>query len=182
MRALPGLARSKVVFIPECNLGSEGDRLTADLCRAHAQNVYVMREDKKQCGIRMTNTLKKRMWSSFGNALIQRSVRWHPLMVTSNEEQTPKDNRQLVIDELRAYTRKLVYKKNDRYAQPTELYTGKAVGGCDDHAIAIQLVYEGRNIYEEKAAFYSKQRPICETNARSGPLAQMHGFLVPSRR
>jgi hypothetical protein len=165
VRKLRGLEGSRIVFCPESNLAFEGKRIVQDLARERALNVYCIREDKKQEGIRMTEALKKEMAISMGALLLQRKIRFHRQMVcvsngpNDRETHTPSSMRKLIIDQLNSYQRELVPSKTNIYLPPKERYSGKR-SGCDDHAIALQICWKSKERWDCNKEFYSRMKPI----------------------
>lgn len=163
LRQIAGFESARIVFCPESNLGAEGMRLTADLARVHLHNAIVLHEGKNhEEGFLTTDVTKKQMAVAFQRALLDRSVFFHPQLVTANSVQghTPVSMRRLVVDELLAYRRVLEYSQSDPDKLPREKYTGKVGGNCDDHAIAIQLLMACREVYDRKRQFYEQQPMI----------------------
>lgn len=162
VRSLPGLQTARVVFCPEANLGGEGQRLTDDLRRARLKNAYVLLEHGGEEGFITSDKTKKQMQVAFSAAMLEHRIRFHRDMVVANIRQghTPGSMRKMLIEELLNYKRQLVYKNGDPYALPGERFTGKIGGACDDHSIAIQLLYICRKVYESKWAFYRNRPPI----------------------
>lgn len=164
MRSIDGLQTAKIVFCPESNLGSEGKRIAADLGRAKIRNCFCLMEDTKgNEGVRMTDEFKKAMYLSMNALLLYRRVRWHPMMksVSDDEKYSAPRMRKLLIDELCGYQRQLVYSKNDPLAPPKERFTGK-IGGvaCDDHCIALQILYKSMEFWCSRPEFYKQLKPL----------------------
>lgn len=171
----------RIIFCPESNLANEGVRITRDLRGARPHNVHVLREDTDgKEGVRMTDALKKEMWYEMRRALNEHRVRFHPLLVVAGcgtktvqqmraDDNTPEGLRQMLIKQLKAYRRQLIYKKNDPGALPTEKFTGKIGGAADDHSIVAQLLFIAHSIYEKKRDFYQTQKAIYEEGESVAP-------------
>lgn len=113
-------------------------------------------------GVRMSAPFKKEMWMSTNALLLQKKVRFHPMMVSVSEDENmgPEAMRKLLIDELCGYQRKLDYNQSDPLQPPKERFTGKIGGSCDDHCIAFQVCYKSAEKWNAKSDFYSQLKPL----------------------
>jgi hypothetical protein len=183
VRRLRGLESSRIVFCAESNLAFEGKRIAADLARERVREVYCIREDKKDEGIRTTELLKKEMAIAMNALLLQNRLMFHRQMVcVSNdpneaEQHTPSSMRKLIIDQLDAYSRELVPNRSNTDLPNKEKYTGKR-SGADDHAskrdcnnrvsltfvwrttVALQICWMAKEKWEGNKEFYSRMRPL----------------------
>lgn len=165
VRSLPGLAGAKVIFIPESNTAFESQHYCKSIIDHQIPNVYLMDEDKKHVGLRTDNNAKKQMAVLFHHALRARIVRFHPLMVTTDNTQTSGDMKKMLIDQLANYKRKIKVRKvsgeDDGELRYTEIYSGKFGGRKDDQAVGAQINYLGYVIYTQKyEEMYRTKRPL----------------------
>lgn len=165
VRKLPGLSGADIIFVPESNYGNESQHYSLYLIEQRVPRVYLMDEDKKHIGLRTDNAAKKRMAILFSHALRAHIVRFHPLMVVSNEEHTPSEMRETLIKQLGDFKRKIVIKRkgneDDGTLNYTEVYGGKHGGRKDDGAIGVMLNYIGRVIYMQKYEnVYREKKPL----------------------
>lgn len=146
IRALPGFEHATIVFIPESNLAFEAERHESALRRAGVERVVTVDSDENRAGFRTTNDTKKMLSILFNGALVDRRVSWYERFVSVASEQSAAEMRELIIKELRNYTR-ILKPVADPYAPPKEAYSGKIGGGCDDHCIAVQINVGGKNLF-----------------------------------
>ena len=151
------------MFCPESNLANEGKRLTQDLIRLQVPNCYVIREDVRgNEGFRMTEDFKASMFISSNSIITHRRVLFHRLMasVSEDEKLNAEAMRHMIIDQLMAYQRMLVYNDSDPYSHPKVRYTGKIGSACDDHCIAFQVCYKAMEMWHSRPEIYSRMKPI----------------------
>lgn len=165
LRRLPGCSGADIIFVPESNYGNESQHYCLYLIEKRVPRVYLMDEDKKHIGLRTDNSAKKRMAILMSHALRAHVVRFHPLLVTTNEENNPTENRALLIQQLSDYKRKLVVRRtsgeDDGSLKYTEVFGGKHGGRKDDVAIGIQLNYIGHVIFMQKyEEIYRTKKPL----------------------
>lgn len=156
LRTLPGFEAANIVFIPENNLGWEAERMESMLGRAGVPRVITVDEDDRRPGVHTTKELKKQMAVLFNRALMDRRVLFHERLVTVDEDHSAAEMRKLVQSELKTYQRILEPSKNDPLADPKERFSGKMGGGCDDHALAVQINYVGRNLFYNRREKYGQ--------------------------
>lgn len=127
---------AKIIFVPESNLGCEGHRLGYLIENKRFFNVSIMKEDNDRPGVRTTNELKGAMASKLHHILSTGNLYIHEKFFSVNNEKM-----NLIEDirtQLEGYSR-IIKPSKDPHKKATELYSGKAGAGFDDHVIALQL-------------------------------------------
>lgn len=154
LRELPGLRGADIIIVPESNSGFDSQVYCLALQKSEITRVFVMDEDTKHVGIRSTNSSKKRMAILMSLALQNHMVKFHPLMVCTDEESTSEDMRNLIIQQLGDFKCKVKMQKargeDDGDPRWTEIYSGKFGGRKDDHAMGMMINYIGHVIYVQK--------------------------------
>lgn len=133
------------VIVPESNLGFEAVWCAKSLNASELTNYCIMREDVMSCGVngygmRMNKDLKKAMAVAFKHILELDQLKWHEGFFTTMEKSNDKLMKDEVIRQLTDYSVILKRPTHDKFAAPTEIYSGKSGYGYDDIAIAIQML------------------------------------------
>jgi len=165
VRNLPGLSGAKVIFVPESNTGFESQHYCKGIIDNEIPHVYLMDEDKKHVGMRTDNKAKKQMAILFNHALRARVVRFHPLLVTTDANETSSNMKKVLIDQVSNFKRKIKVRKvsgeDDGELRYTEIYSGKFGGRKDDQAMGALINYLGYVIYLQKyEEIYKSKKPL----------------------
>jgi hypothetical protein len=91
-------------------------------------------------GIRMNNDLKKMMAMMFTGVLEGERFKWHFDFTTTSEKHEIYELKEKIMAQMSDY-KVFFLKTNNKFAAPTEIYSGKGGYGTDDVIIAIQINY-----------------------------------------
>ena len=149
-----GLKLPTYVFMPESNLGNEGQHLAEHLQFNHRSgrdqrplpggaqvptSFCVRAEDDGRAGVRMTHALKEQLVAGLEFRLRQRLVCFHQNFVTTSKGHTPDTMRNLVVQQLCDFASYLKYPASgDEHALPKRIFSGQEAGQ-DDLTIGVLL-------------------------------------------
>jgi hypothetical protein len=140
LRARTEFAGCTIVVCVESNLGAEAENYCNFLRERGVVNLVIMREDNERDGWRTTHETKKMGVIRMNSILNERRLKFcrNITRVSSrNPENTPQQLREHIIEQLQAYMRIVLPKKNF-WDDEKEKFSGK-LGGRDDLAIALQM-------------------------------------------
>jgi hypothetical protein len=155
IRKIEGFGGAKMVIVPESNLGFEAIWVQHEVNRSGIGDICVMREDDNRAGVRVNNQFKHLMAQSLNAKIREGSIYFHEKFLCIGDSQNPESMRNEIVQQLLGYSR-IVKPSNNKYGRPTETYCGKAGGGYDDHAIALQLNLVMHRRFMEKSQVYSQ--------------------------
>jgi hypothetical protein len=118
-----------------------------------------MREDVMEGGIngygvRMNKNLKKAMAIGFDYILTSERLKWHKDFFTTSEKTTAAQMKEEIIKQMSDYSVIIQRPTTNKFAAPTEIYSGKSGYGYDDIMIAVQLCPILRNRFVSCAEKY----------------------------
>jgi len=107
VRALPGFEGATAVFVPESNLGFEAQNIQEYINeRTDLVNTCFMMEDgdstTPRAGIRVTNTLKQDMISSFDLRLAEGDIYFYDQFVCITDGLTDDDIKERIVEQIEA--------------------------------------------------------------------------------
>lgn len=141
VRSIPYCRDSKIIIVPESNLGDEGkwfahyikDKLDA------SKYVFMYEDGENGVGVRTTADLKAKMALTFSTVLNNKCFKFHKDFKTITHNMTPNLMKEEIVKQSKNYCIKLQRVPNNKFAPPTMIYTGKDGYGYDDVIITIQM-------------------------------------------
>jgi hypothetical protein len=106
-------------------------------------------------GVRTNNTLKKMMALMLNGVLEGERFKWHKDFMTTSEKCTAEEMKERVMSQMRDY-KVFIKASNNKHAEPTEIYSGKAGWGTDDIIISVQFNYIMMNRFFDCPEKYQK--------------------------
>jgi hypothetical protein len=144
--------KSKIVLIPESNLGFEAVWAGIGIRDRGMSNVIIMSDDSNRTGVRVDHTIKNIMCSSLENSINNNTCVFWKDFVCVHELNTPQDTKKKFMLEMRNFARKIKYPP-DVDSAPKIIYNGKQGFGYDDLVMAFALAKHMMAIFFENPRY-----------------------------
>ena len=149
LRKIPGAEASRIVFIPESNLGFEALWATQHLAMTGlTDNLRVMQEDANRAGVKTNRTLKHDMVVAFNMRLNMGNVYTMADFVSvGDSKHTPEEMRDRLLGQLKDFMRIVKPPRDPYHGSPTVSYSGKDGHGFDDLCMSLLLGHTMRSVF-----------------------------------